>query len=176
MGIARSQAAEEAMRAHHASADSKVIGPADMSAEPMVVFYQLSRKFVDDDRSIPEESAEVMYYALSVGHHTGVIDCFDERLSCPLDVYREVVELLPEGSGARYKLEGVLRSGEIQVDASHLPVLDEPVRETLARLEGDRADTDSEEAARAWLEGLSAALDAIRTDPAVYLMGRRRGL
>ena len=39
-----------------------------------VVLYQLGTKFVDNDYSIPEESKDVMYYALAVGHRTGVVD------------------------------------------------------------------------------------------------------
>ena len=41
---------------------------------PAVVLYQLGTKFVDNDYSIPEESKDVMYYALVVGHRTGVVD------------------------------------------------------------------------------------------------------
>lgn len=39
-----------------------------------MVLYQLGTKFVDNDYSIPEESKDVMYYALVVGHRTGVVD------------------------------------------------------------------------------------------------------
>lgn len=92
-----------------------------------VVLYQLGTKFVDNDYSIPEESKDVMYYALAVGHHTGVIDCFEERLRCPLAVFEQAVGMLGE-EAARYKLEGIVRSGEIQIDKSHLPVLLPAVR------------------------------------------------
>jgi hypothetical protein len=171
MEIAESKAAAEAMRAHHAQAASKVIGPAGREGAPRVVFYQLGRKFVDDEREIPKESEEVMYYTLAVGHHTGIIDCFDEKVSCPLDVYRNTVAMLPQGD-ARYKLEGILRSGEIQVDKSHVKTLDAPVKELLANLEAQ--DDPAHAAARSWLAGFSASLDAISGNPAIYLMGRER--
>lgn len=174
-----SQAAREAMKATCASAESLVIGPVDKPTEPMVVFYQLGRKFVDDERSIPDGASEIMYYTLAVGHHTGVIDCFDEKLRCTLSEYEGVCALLPEGSDARYKLEGVLRSGEIQVDRDCVPVLDGPVREALAALGGlddgvGREGGDGRSVERAWLEGFSSCLAAIKSEPAVYLMGRTR--
>lgn len=44
---------------------------------------KLTRKFVDSAASIPDESTDVLYYTLAVGHHTGVIDCFERALSMP---------------------------------------------------------------------------------------------
>ncbi len=147
--------------------------------DKQAVFYQLGRKFVDDAREIPEESADVLYYTLAVGHHTGVIDCFEEVLRCPMAVYEGVCKLLPAGD-ARYKLEGILRSGEIQVDKTHVEKLDEPVRAAIDALhesgvsveDGDDSTLQAQELA--WLQGFDAALDAIKRDPVVYLMGRER--
>ncbi len=106
----------------------------DVSANgPQVVFYQLGTKFVDNDYSIPDESKEVMYYALAVGHHTGVIDCFEEKLRSSLEVYEQAIALFDEQSAAAYKLKGIIRSSEIQIDKSHLPVLMDAVREARAK-------------------------------------------
>lgn len=171
MGVAHSPAAQEAMRQHHAQADSKVIGPVRTPDEPRVVFYQLTRKFVDNERSVPQESQDVLYYTLAVGHHSGVIDCFTEGTSCSLAVYEQVVRCFEEGSVARYKLEGVLRSGEIQIDQGHLAELVDPVRKALSRIEREGMGDE----AREFLTGLSEALDVMGRAPAVYVMGRRRG-
>ncbi|MCL2529050.1 MAG: formate hydrogenlyase maturation protein HycH [Coriobacteriia bacterium] len=135
------------------------------SKESFVVFYQLSTKFVDNEREIPDETAEVMYYSLAIGHHTGVIDCFSEKFRCPLSVYLEVIELLPEDSKARYKLEGILRHGEIQVDKNHAAFLLDEIREPLLALETSREAQDFSLA-------LTESLHTIQSSPVVYLMGR----
>ena len=147
--------------------------------EPQVVFYQLSSKFVDTEKDVPDEAQEVMYYTLAVGHHTGVIDCFTEKLRCPLSLYRDIVALFPEGGDARYKLEGILRSGEIQVDQSHLPILKPAVDSVLAELDKDSgsakgAGSAAHEGEREWLEGFANALETLMHEPAAYIMGRER--
>lgn len=144
-------------------------GRSDSTAQ--VVFYQLCTKFVDNEREIPKEAEDVMYYTLAVGHHTGIIDCFSEKLRCSKDVYRNIVEMFPTGSDARYKLDGINRHGEIQVDKTHLAVLDPAVKEVLASIDASD-DTHGEE--YAWLEGFSLSLDTIKRQPGVYLMGRER--
>lgn len=48
-----------------------------------VVFYSLSRKFVQEKKA-PPKAQEVIYYSLAIGHHLGVIDCLEAKLSCPL--------------------------------------------------------------------------------------------
>lgn len=73
-----------------------------------VVFYQLTKKFVDTEKSIPDDAQDVLYYTLAVGHHTGVIDCFEEQFRTPLTSYEEMVAAMPE-SDIRYKLEGMMR-------------------------------------------------------------------
>ena len=174
MGVAASKSAQEAMRATGASAASLVIGPVRRASDPQVVFYQLSHKFVDDERTIPPDSADIVYYTLAVGHHTGVIDCFDERMSCSLSTYESICALFSEGD-ARYKLEGVVRSGEIQVDRGNLAVLDAPVKEVLSSLGvGEDGEDTQRTEQRAWLTSFSAALDTIKADSVVYLMGRKR--
>jgi hypothetical protein len=106
-----------------------------------VVFYQLTTKFLDNEREIPEKSSEILYYSLQVGHHTGIIDCFSEKLRCSYDTYLEVIEALPADSDARYKLEGIIRHTEIQVDKTHLAVLDKAVKQALTSPTADNATT-----------------------------------
>lgn len=168
MGVAASSSAAEAMSRHHASEESLVMGPAHQPAEDMIVFYRLGRKFVDDDRSVPEEGSreeEIVYYTLAVGHHTGVIDCFDECLSCSVPCYRSLCDLMPEGH-ARYKMEGILRSGEIQI-------LQENVPELLEMVDAIQ-DKASNAAQHAWIDGFRSVLKAMAVNKAIYVMGRER--
>jgi hypothetical protein len=171
MSIGASSRADEAMHAAHASAESLVIGPEQRPSEPMVVFYRLARKFVDDERSVPQDetSSQILYYTLSVGHHTGIIDCFDECLSCTLPCYEAACALLPEGSHARYKMEGILRSGEIQVLHEEVAELLDAARSALAQGDGKEPSE-----AREWLEGFARVLEEIQPTKAAYLMGRER--
>src|SRR4030067_3666947 len=82
------------------------------------VFYQLTHKFVSDQEKIPETARQVMYYSLAIGHHVGVMDCFQSLMEVPLGDSRAWIERLPAGDG-RHKLEGVLKWGEIEINASH---------------------------------------------------------
>lgn len=166
MGVAASKAAQAAMGSHHAGNASLVIGPERKPAEPMVVFYQLARKFVDTAKSTPDRVTDIMYYTLAVGHHTGVIDCFDEALSCTVPVYERVCGAL-DSEDARYKLEGILRSGEIQVDPSNLSTLEGPVSAALAAAEPRSSEAD-------FMQGLMDLFQRMECDPALYLMGRKR--
>lgn len=74
-------------------------------SQGQVVFYSLSRKFVQEKKA-PPKAQEVIYYSLAIGHHLGVIDCLEAKLSCPLAGFRAWIAQLPAGSTARRKLEG----------------------------------------------------------------------
>jgi hypothetical protein len=118
-----------------------------------VVFYQLTHKFVNQEQNIPEDVKQVIYYSLAIGHHVGVMDCFQSLMEVPLDTYRTWVSQLPEGA-ARHKMEGVLKWGEIEVNKEHageiLPMLNE-----------------------AWTQPLAQCLQAMTKEPALYLMIRK---
>ncbi|MBK9925455.1 MAG: formate hydrogenlyase maturation protein HycH [Anaerolineales bacterium] len=118
-----------------------------------VVFYQLTHKFVNQEQNIPEDARQVVYYSLAIGHHVGVMDCFQSLMEVPLDEYREWVSQLPEGT-ARHKMEGVLKWGEIEVNKEHagglLPLLNEP-----------------------WTKPFAQSLQAMMKEPALYLMIRK---
>lgn len=170
MSIAVSKAAREAMACGCAQPESCVMGPlAQRRQAPRVVFYRLKRKFVDSEASVSQDGASIIYYTLAVGHHTGIIDCLEEDLSCSKDEYLKVLAVLPEGA-LRYKLEGVLRCEEIQVDNSHVPPLAAAVADVLA---SDAVAADSFE--RKWLERFSCMLEDIKAEASVYYMGRLRG-
>jgi hypothetical protein len=129
-----------------------------------VVVYQLSRKFVQEGQAVPAQSKQLVHYALAIGHHVGVIDCFTSKLDIPLDGYRDWVARMPAGDG-RKKLGGLLRFGEIEINASHTALL----REALDAV----ADLSPEEAE--WSARFAEALHAIDAEPALYLMVRRQG-
>ena len=87
-----------------------------------VVFYELTRKFVETEEDVPQEACDVLYYTLAVGHHTGVLDCFEPRLSVPVDVFYSLVDALPEGE-AKTKFEAIRSFGECQLDKAAVPSL-----------------------------------------------------
>ena len=147
-----------------------------------VVFYRLTKKFVESREEIPDEAKEVMYYTLAIGHHTGVIDCFEPVLGCSRELYDQVVALFPEGGEARFKLEGIDRFGEIQIDKSHVPVLLPAVDGVLERLgfrgsakagldvRDDQFGLHVQEAS--WLLRFKEQLENVRDETALYLTGR----
>ena len=150
-----------------------------------VVFYLLGRKFVDDERSIPEEARSVLYYTLAIGHHTGVIDCLEPRLASSCEVFDAVLEALEPGE-ARDKLAGIKRFGEIELKKEHVGLLKPAVLAALATAGGagveaavgaggaegsTRAVTALD--APAWLDEFLRLLDEVQCEPQVYAMGRR---
>lgn len=142
----------------------------DASAEAKVIFYRLTAKFVDSAVDVPEEVSSIMYYTLSVGHHTGVADCFSPCLSCSMDTYRKIVSLV-ESKEARYKMEGIMRFGEIQVDKTHVDLLQSALKDVLRSLYLQK--TSKLYAAKiTWLNQFIDLLDEVREEPGMYLMGR----
>jgi hypothetical protein len=127
-----------------------------------VSIYQLHTKFVNQREDIPEDARQVVYYALAVGHHVGVMDCFSSLVEIPLDEFRAWLERLPEGPG-RAKLEGVLHFGEIEINRSHVSIL-----QPLVKAEGISSAQQP-----AWVATLSQCLKAILQEPALYLMVRK---
>ena len=172
--IGVSEKAEEALRAHHACAESLVCGPVARPSEPHVVFYRLNRKFVDNERSVPEEAGDIIYYTLAIGHHTGVIDCFAATHDCLYADYEELCAMLPEDSTSRYKMEGILRSGEITIQQEDLPKIDADLREVATRLDACAQEDlpASGQRIRVWLSSFLESLDAIKRDRVIYMVGR----
>ena len=121
-----------------------------------VVFYQLTHKFVNQEQNIPESARQVIYYSLAIGHHVGVMDCFQRLIEIPLEEYRNWISHLPEGT-ARRKMEGLLKFGEIEVNQSH-------ASELLQALEKSQAQ---------WIAALVQSLQAMMKEPALYLMIRK---
>ena len=129
-----------------------------------VVFYQLTRKFVDRSRAASADSKQLLHYTLAIGHHIGVVDCLAGKLDVPIAGYRAWVSALPNGDGRR-KLEGVLRYGEIEITAAHT----RPLRQAF----GARTAVMSE-AEAGWTASVDSMLQAIDEERAIYLIVRRR--
>lgn len=129
-----------------------------------IIFYALNQKFVEREEDKPADAKQVMYYSLAIGHHIGVIDCLKPVLDCPLDGFAAWIARLPEGD-ARRKLEGILKFGEITIDATHTKMLG-------AALDGIREQLQGDE--KSWQDSLMRSLAAIDAEPAMYLMARRR--
>jgi len=127
------------------------------------VFYQLTHKFVDNEKAIPEEARQVIYYSLAIGHHIGVMDCFQSLMEIPLDDYRQWIARLPAGAG-RHKLEGVLKWGEIEINSSHTAELVSAINAGLAKMN---------EAEAHWSGVLVQCLHNMIAEPALYLMVRK---
>ena len=85
----------DASRASDEAAEG-IADPCLGHAPDQVVFYELTRKFVETEEDVPQEACDVLYYTLAVGHHTGVLDCFEPRLSVPVNVFYSLVAALPE--------------------------------------------------------------------------------
>jgi hypothetical protein len=129
-----------------------------------VVFYQLTKKFVNDQDKIPEEARQIVYYSLAIGHHVGVMDCFDSLMELPLEEYESWIQKLEDGSGRR-KMEGLLKFGEIEVNASH-------VSELLPVFDASLPMMSPQE--KEWTLTLLHSLLQMQEEPAYYLMVRKR--
>jgi hypothetical protein len=126
-----------------------------------VAFYQLSRKFVNQREDIPENTRQVIYYTLAVGHHVGVLDCFSILTQASLDDYCAWLEMFPESPG-KTKLEGVVKWGEIEINQSHVSML-------LPLLESSNPQESP------WAPILVQCLHSMVQEPAYYLMVRKHG-
>jgi hypothetical protein len=127
-----------------------------------VVFYQLSRKFVNPRQDVPAASKQLIHYTLAIGHHIGIIDCFTSKLEVPRARYADWIAHLLEGE-ARRKLEGLLRFGEIEISAPHAPLLQRALQASLADMSAEEAE---------WTACLNNMLQSIADEPALYLMVR----
>lgn len=128
-----------------------------------IAFYRLSRKVVNNEQSIPEDARQVMYYSLAIGHHVGVMDCFDQVLKVSDEQYSRIVSRLPDGE-ARRKMEGATKWHEIEINRSHVDAL-------LPALHGLLPGLAPEDAT--WVGKLAAFLREIVAEPVLYLMVKR---
>jgi hydrogenase-4 component J len=132
--------------------------------EAQIAFYRLSRKVVNQQEAIPEDARRVMYYSLAIGHHVGVMDCFDELMSVPAESYEDCLQRMPDGEGRR-KLAGVLRWSEIEINRGH-------VDELLPALSALPPGIDG--LPTKWVQSLIGCLQEMVKEPALYLMVKAR--
>lgn len=99
-----------------------------------IAFYLLTRKFVDSAQSIPEEVKDVLYYTLAVGHHTGVMDCFERKLDVDRALFTKLVDAMPS-EAVRSKWLGVLTFGEIEVGKERIGELLADARAVLSDID-----------------------------------------
>ncbi|KAB2903178.1 MAG: formate hydrogenlyase maturation protein HycH [Anaerolineae bacterium] len=128
-----------------------------------VVFYQLTHKLVNREQDIPEGPRQVIYYSLAIGHHVGVMDCFQKLMEIPAEDYRQWLTHLPEGA-ARSKLAGLLKWGEIEINQSHASDLLPALKDSLPGMDAGE---------RRWTDMLIQCLQTMLVEPALYLMVRK---
>ncbi|WP_373604131.1 formate hydrogenlyase maturation HycH family protein [Aggregatibacter sp. HMT-949] len=129
-----------------------------------VIFYLLNQRFVENDKQVPEQAQQVMYYSLAIGHHVGVIDCFKKLLICAYEDYQKFVESFPEGE-ARRKFAGLMKFGEIVINSSHVNLLAKAMDENKANFAPQYQQ---------WVEILMDTLASIQREPVMYIMVKRR--
>ena len=114
--------------------------------------------------SLPEPSRQIMYYSVAIGHHVGVMDCFEELMTVSAAEYKQCLDRLPQGE-ARRKLQGALEWDEIEINRSHADYLLPALK---AVLPGMR-DSDS-----SWVRTFIRCLHDMVSEPAMYLMVKLR--
>lgn len=127
-----------------------------------VTFFVLRRKFIDQDDT-PAQSQQLVYYSLAIGHHLGIIDCFEPEFSCPYPDYMRWINAITDPI-AHAKLAGVPRYGEIIIDSTHVVML----AKALAAM-----PDDCEAQFITWRDHLMALLAMIQDEQAVHLIVRR---
>lgn len=127
-----------------------------------VTFFRLTRKFVDEKDAKPA-AQQLVYYGLAIGHHLGVVDCFEPAMSCPMEQYLQWIAQIDDPE-ARRKLEGIPRYGEIVIDRSHVVML--------ARAMDALPDSMPDEWSQ-WRDTLMELLQSIQQEPAIHLVVRR---
>ena len=159
------------------------VGSNDVEGRPEMVAYQVTRRFVDNENSVPDAITDMIYYTLAIGHHTGVIDCFEERLRCSLELFSKVLELIPEDSLLTKKLDRAYSRGEAYIDKYDLGPLIEAIDETLVNSEAEIIDSiltdDSPETIvdpLQWLIAFRGLLDVMISNEDASIILRRRGL
>ena len=161
------------------------VGTRDTDGVAEMVVYQVSKRFVDNEDSASDDATSIVYYALGIGHHTGIIDCFEERIRCPLAVIGEVIGMVPVNTLLASKLQLAYERGEAYIDKYDLKDLTEAVDLALGQKDPYRnlpldALPDPQECITkdptTWLEEFRTLLDRMMADWDASLIVRRRGL
>ena len=160
------------------------VGSRDREGVAEMVAYQVNRRFVDNQHSIPDEIADVVYYSLAIGHHTGIIDCFEEQLRCPLELIKGLIEQDPD-DGLAKKLNRAYSRGEVYIDKYDLEPLVKAVDERLNQADPYRnvplneiplSEPVSVTSEVHWLQVFRTMLDVMMANWDASIILRRRGL
>lgn len=139
-------------------------------------FMRLTQKFVDSEHSVPEESTDILYYTLSVGHHTGVIDCFRCDLQMPDETYKAIVDLMTNEE-AKQKLSGIFKFGEIEIWKHQAVKILADLRGVFSNLDVyNEVGKTSLPLTEDQIDALVALIDlmmAIRDNKGLYVLARR---
>ena len=160
------------------------VGSKDTPGVPEMVVYQVSKRFVDNEDSASDEATSIVYYALGIGHHTGIIDCFEERLRCSMPVMEGVLSAIPRSSRLATKLRTAYEREEAYIDKYDLQPLtsdidaalgtEDPYRDLpLDELPAPRGLLAGD--ADVWLSEFRILLDRMMADWDASLIIRRRG-
>jgi formate hydrogenlyase maturation protein HycH len=133
-------------------------------AETAIEFYRLNQKFVDNRESTPSRSENLIYHTMALGHHIGVLDCFQQVISVPENIYRCIVSKISRDE-CRKKLEGVLKWGEIEITPLHSGTLLQGI--TAAQ---DLMTQEEKDAAKQICDNLLL----IEKEPTIYMVVRRK--
>ena len=145
-----------------------------------VVFYLLGKKFVEDKTDIPKDARDVIYYTLSMGHNTGVIDCFEPKLALTRHLYDELTNALEEGD-AKFKLTRIEKFGEIQILKEDVKMLKNAIQQLnvdgvekdKSHIENDRYEGIRVHTGSNFKEAFLQLMDEIAHTPQVYCLARR---
>ena len=145
-----------------------------------VVFYRLSKRFVQDNNAISKEARDVIYYTLATGHNTGIVDCFEPKIAISRGLFAAFVDLLPESLG-KSKLSGVEKFGEIQLDKSTINDVIEAlefIKEICIDYAGDGSASDRfcdcrVDDGQEFRDKLLILAKEVRDQPQVYCLCRR---
>lgn len=127
--------------------------------ESKVTFYAVGRKFIESKKS-PPKSEQLVFYSLAIGHHVGIIDCLEPKLTLPTDGYVAWIDHLPKDGEAYSKLQHLMKFGEITIDSSHIDMLAFAL---------DKAMPEMNEQEKKWSKDLIALFATIKAEPAIYL-------
>jgi formate hydrogenlyase maturation protein HycH len=127
-----------------------------------VRFFKLYKKFVDENNTDTPEVRQLKYYALAIGHHIGVVDCFTPVMVMDQEDYFHWIQKLPDGK-ARRKLEGLAKWGELEINREHVASLEAALAEAASSFLPEEKE---------WANNLLLLLQMIKQEPAVYLVVR----
>lgn len=131
--------------------------------QELIAFYELHAKIVDSSKEMSEEDKKITYYALSLGHNTGVCDLFEEKVLVKKGVFISALNLISDEE-AKSKLAGVLDFDEILIDHTHAAML--------SRASADAYSRSQDEEEKKFLSDFSNLMQDIAYERAIYIVGR----